>query len=76
MPHIKKSKSDSAKSATNNYALKEIALESLVQMWRIPNIVQELYLNVRDYCLFLITCAISCKKRILVRLWNLLQQFI
>lgn len=49
MPHIKKSKSDSAKSATNNYALKEIALESLVQMWRIPNIVQELYLNVKDF---------------------------
>jgi golgi-specific brefeldin A-resistance guanine nucleotide exchange factor 1 len=29
----------------SNYELKELALEALVDMWRLPNLVSELYLN-------------------------------
>lgn len=28
-----------------NYELKELALEALADMWRLPNLVSELYLN-------------------------------
>jgi len=30
---------------TSSYELRELALEALVDMWRLPNLVSELYLN-------------------------------
>ena len=35
----------SAAKVAANYELKELALEALVDMWRLPGLVAELYLN-------------------------------